>query len=285
MELQQLKYFLKTAEMEHITRASEELHIAQPALTQCIHRLESELGTPLFERKGRNIKLNQDGIDFKKKLEPLIFALENLSEEFKNRRTRHIPPVKIEISAGSDIIGNLLIEFKEKNPEIAFNLTQGKSSGSQISITTSAYDAVLQPEDAVFTEEIFLAVPLSSLFARKPEIDLKDVAGENFIAFAGSKPLRQICDSFCKNAGFTPSVVFESDSPMLIRKLIEGGMGIGFWPAFSWGSFTSTKALLLPVKNSVCKRNLIVHITEEGTQNPHAVKFYTYMISYLRAIN
>lgn len=285
MELQQLKYFLKTAELEHITKASEELHIAQPALTQCIHRLESELGISLFERKGRNIGLNQNGINFKRKLEPLMAALDSLFIEFKNKGSQYIPPVKIEISAGSDIIGNLLIEFKEKNPEITFNLTQGKSSDSQISITTSAYNAVIQPEGAVFTEEIFLAVPIDSPFASKKELDLHDVAGENFIAFAGSKPLRQICDGFCATAGFSPRVVFESDSPILIRKLIEGGMGIGFWPAFSWGSFTSARAVLLPVKNPVCKRNLIVHITEEGTKNPNAVKFYTYMISYLRAIN
>ena len=48
MELTQLKYFLKVAELQHITRASEELHIAQPALTQTIHRLEKELEVPLF---------------------------------------------------------------------------------------------------------------------------------------------------------------------------------------------------------------------------------------------
>ena len=62
MELTQLRYFLKVAELEHITRASEELHIAQPALTQTIHRLESELEIPLFVNKGRNIFLTEYGI-------------------------------------------------------------------------------------------------------------------------------------------------------------------------------------------------------------------------------
>ena len=57
MELTQLRYFLKVAELQHITRASEELHIAQPALTQTIHKLEKELEVPLFGIKGRNIVL------------------------------------------------------------------------------------------------------------------------------------------------------------------------------------------------------------------------------------
>jgi DNA-binding transcriptional LysR family regulator len=55
MELTQLRYFLKVAELQHITRAAEELYIAQPALTQTIHRLENELEVPLFSAKGRNI--------------------------------------------------------------------------------------------------------------------------------------------------------------------------------------------------------------------------------------
>ena len=48
MELTQLRYFLKVAELQHITKAANELYIAQPALTQTIHRLESELEVPLF---------------------------------------------------------------------------------------------------------------------------------------------------------------------------------------------------------------------------------------------
>ena len=61
MELTQLRYFLKVAELQHITRAAEELYIAQPALTQTIHRLENELEVPLFSAKGRNIVLTKYG--------------------------------------------------------------------------------------------------------------------------------------------------------------------------------------------------------------------------------
>ena len=61
MELSQLKYFEIVAKHEHITRAAEELHIAQPSLSKAISRLEAELGVELFDRQGRNIKLNSFG--------------------------------------------------------------------------------------------------------------------------------------------------------------------------------------------------------------------------------
>ena len=78
MELTQLRYFLKVAELEHITRASEELHIAQPALTQTIHRLESELEIPLFVNKGRNIFLTEYGKYFYKRLKRLLTEIYDL---------------------------------------------------------------------------------------------------------------------------------------------------------------------------------------------------------------
>lgn len=56
MELLQLQYFRKVAELEHMTRAAEELRIAQPALSKTISRLEEDLGVPLFDRNGRQIR-------------------------------------------------------------------------------------------------------------------------------------------------------------------------------------------------------------------------------------
>ena len=53
-----MKYFLEMAASQHVTRSAEKLHIAQPALTQAIHRLEKELNVPLFVSRGRNIAVS-----------------------------------------------------------------------------------------------------------------------------------------------------------------------------------------------------------------------------------
>ena len=74
MELLQLRYFLVAAQYQHMTKAAEHLQIAQPALSQAIHRLEAEIGVPLFERKNRSIELNEEGKFLQKRLIPLLRA-------------------------------------------------------------------------------------------------------------------------------------------------------------------------------------------------------------------
>ena len=88
MELLQLRYFLTTAEYQHMTKAAEHLQIAQPALSQAIHRLESELGIPLFERKNRSIELNDAGRLLQKRLIPIISALDRIPGELDRKSTR-----------------------------------------------------------------------------------------------------------------------------------------------------------------------------------------------------
>ena len=64
MNLSQLRYFRKLAEVQHFTRAAEALYITQPALSNSIKQLENELGIPLFEQHGRNVRLTKYGKEF-----------------------------------------------------------------------------------------------------------------------------------------------------------------------------------------------------------------------------
>src|SRR5699024_4179464 len=101
MELLQLRYFLAAAEYQHITRAAEHLQIAQPALSQAIHRLETELGMPLFERKSRSIVLNDAGKLLQKRLLPIMDALDRIPEELQEYRSQTAHTIHLRILAAS----------------------------------------------------------------------------------------------------------------------------------------------------------------------------------------
>lgn len=81
MEIQQFRYFLEAARYENLTKAAEDLHIAQPALSQSIKRLETELGVSLFDRKNHRIELNEQGKLLKKRLIPILESIDNLKDE------------------------------------------------------------------------------------------------------------------------------------------------------------------------------------------------------------
>ena len=64
MDLLELRYFQAVARHQHVSRAAAELRVAQPALSRAIARLEAELGVPLFDRRGRRVRLNRFGAMF-----------------------------------------------------------------------------------------------------------------------------------------------------------------------------------------------------------------------------
>lgn len=77
MELLQIKYFRIIAETENISKATQQLFIAQPSLSQTLKRLEDELGVPLFDRKGKKITLNKAGRIFLKYCDEITASIEN----------------------------------------------------------------------------------------------------------------------------------------------------------------------------------------------------------------
>lgn len=91
MELFQLKYFLTVAQFEHVTKAAESLHVAQPAVSQAIRHLEEELDVSLFDRENHHIALNSNGKYLQNRLLPIMSALDSLPEDLKEASCRTIP--------------------------------------------------------------------------------------------------------------------------------------------------------------------------------------------------
>src|ERR671935_1288427 len=84
MDLLQLHYFRTVARLEHVTRAAEELRVAQPALSRTIARLEAELGVPLFDRLGRRLALNRFGAAFLVRVDRALGELEEARRELQD---------------------------------------------------------------------------------------------------------------------------------------------------------------------------------------------------------
>lgn len=112
MELLQLKYFQTAARLQHISRAADELNVTQPSLSITISRLEDELGVRLFDRKGRNVKLNKAGQAFLDRVNTVFCELESAKEEVQEisgMLSKHISIATTNPRLLSGILTNFLL--------------------------------------------------------------------------------------------------------------------------------------------------------------------------------
>lgn len=282
MELQQLQYFLVAAQYEHITKAANSLHIAQPALSQSIKRLEAELGVKLFDRRKGGITLSASGRLLVEELKPIMQSLDNLPKKLQDTSKKRNQTIHLNVLAASILVTNCIIAYKEKHPEVHFQFVQSQSATDyDLCITATLPRRNPAANQNLLEEDFFLAVPANSKYAAYESIELKEVAGEGFIFMADTRPIRSICDQFCIEAGFKPDIVFESMNFEAVRSLISAGLGVGFWPEYSWESAgRSNNMVLLPITSPECKRDIIITYNKEFSDSPVVEEFYKFLMDY-----
>ncbi len=286
MEINQIRYFLEVAETQHITRSAEKLHIAQPALTQAIHRLEDSLGVPLFAPKGRNIVLTEYGKYLQERLLPIIRQLDQIPGQLLSMANLENETIHLNVLAASSFITEAIIDYKQNRKDLNFHLIQNfQEDISDIEVTTKMFyqpKESLQKNQFVCGEKIFLAVPNKGKFAGRTSVRLEEMMHEGFISLIGSRQFRAICDKFCHHAGFHPHVIFESDNPTAVRNMIAANMGVGFWPEFTWGTIKSKQVLMLEIEDLLCQRDLVVTCSLNKPNNENVLDFFAYLCDFFQ---
>ncbi len=288
MELSQLKYFYEAAKLQHITKAANKLHVAQPALSQAIHRLEAELNVPLFAAKGRNIILTEYGDYLMKKLEPVMDTLEQLPVDLELMANLLNTTIHMNVMSASTIVTSSIIEYKKHTPDINFQLFQHEEESlCDVSISTRLFNEKNEnalDNEYVFTEEIYLAVPNTIKYRNVDAVVLEDFKEADFICLAGSKQFGQICEIYCDHAGFKPRIIFESDNLSAVKNMIAAGLGVGFWPQYSWGALDKEDVLLLPIDSPLCQRDIVVVYNENKSDNSEVRKYFDFLVDYFEAL-
>lgn len=244
MELQQLLYFRKVAELQHFTRAAEALAVSQPALSRAVARLEDELGVRLFEREGRSIRLNRYGQVFLERVGHILQEVEAARHEMADLAGTERGTVALAFlhTLGVRLIPDLLRQFRQEHPQVGFHLGQNASGVLLKQLEAGEIDlclASLVPREDqpamewvnLFSEELYLVVPPDHALAGRGTVALREAAGGDFISLKPSTGLRQISDALCREAGFAPHILFEGEEVATIRGLVQAGFGMALLPA------------------------------------------------------
>ena len=254
-----LKYFQKAAQLQHLTKAAAQLHIAQPSLSRTIRGLEETFGVPLFDRQGRKLVLNAYGKILLKHTNHILLSMDNLYQEIGNICQENDSTVTLSVCAASEIIPGLLKDFQKDYPGTRVQILQYDSASADASKSDLTVFSSITPIDnshctTLLEEEIMLAIPVSNYRAFLPSVSLSSLSTESFISLQPGKNLRTITDFYCYMAGFTPKIDLECDSPGTARDFIRAGLGISFVPSITWRSVAGKNLALVPIESPHCRR-------------------------------
>ena len=276
MELLQIKYFRIIAETENISKAAEQLYIAQPSLSQTLKRLEDELGVTLFDRKGKKIALNKAGRIFLKYCDEITASIENAHLELNELKGSEITDVNIEVRSASLLIPNIIKKIREKDSRVMPHIFQSSCNDSDLKI----YSDITEYSGSaclLMREPMGIVIPESHPLAQKAEIYRKDLEQYCFISLSSECSLYKIISHFCENANFYPNISTYVDSPALMRELLKMDIGAAFVPKYTWSDFFCGGLVFRYVSDMPMER--FVHLAfNENKYKSEAVKKSRYAI-------
>jgi DNA-binding transcriptional LysR family regulator len=245
MELRQLRYFSAVARHRHFTRAADELHVTQSALSQQVRRLEEELGVELLRRETRGVALTAAGEDL------LVRADAILAEAARARADmdahagllRGVARVAAD-AAGTLVLPAALAGFHRLHPGIRIGLREGGAGEVAQLVRTGAVDLGVASLPAGAVPDGVAATPLAEEplhaivapddpLAAGGELDVWALRERPFVLPAPATALREAVVAACEAAGFGPVPLFEVGDPAAVRQLVHAGLGVSLVPA-SW---------------------------------------------------
>lgn len=244
MELRQIEMFVETADRRSITAAAQALFVAQPSVSAQMAALERELGTALFDRLPRGVRLTEAGravlpharqiLRQVAEIRDTIDALEGLQHGrviigTMPTMTTHIIPTVIKV-------------FRERFPGIDLRVVESSASGIleelaahrlDLAVVTNAEGSPQIVAEPLMAEELYAIVPVDDPLAEREEIDLCELKDRPFVVLESGFSLRSTLWEVCSRAGFSPRIAQEMSSIQGIKGLVEIGLGVSIAPRTS----------------------------------------------------
>ncbi len=289
MDIRTIRYFLEVAQEQNITRAAENLHMAQPPLSRQMQLLEEELGVRLFEREKRRLVLTEEGAILKNRGEQIVELLEKTESEIREYRrgvsgTLYIGSVE---GQGPALLAHWIAGFREKYPNVQYNLWNGSSDDATSRLLKGLCDLALIVEP--FDSEALASIHVSSepwsamipgehpLAMREGnEVQLKELVGHPLIIPSRKSRTQEIIGWF-DGIGETPTILCELSHYLNAFELVKHGVGIAIFPQSTGANIESDEVLMKTIVQPEHTADYVLVWDKQRRLSTAAEKFIEYV--------
>ncbi len=234
MELRHLRYFLAVAENCHFRNAAEELLVSQPTLSQQIKDLERELGTPLFERAGRRVRLTQAGTTYREYARRALNVLEegqSVLFEF-DEMLRGKLTVGVVQTVNSYLTPRIVASFVADFPNVLLHMEELSADEIEEGLSTGSLDLGVSFEPSLgsdlrcenlFEEELVLLVHPGHRLAARKRVKVNDLGDERFCLLSKAFCTRRLIEQCFRQAATPCQVAAELNSVAGLIAVTEAG--------------------------------------------------------------
>ncbi|MCR5785978.1 MAG: LysR family transcriptional regulator [Eubacterium sp.] len=293
MELHQLQYFLAVANCGKITDASEMLHVSQSAISMSISRLEKELGANLFEKKGRQLYLTQNGQRFRDLISAAVAEINHAKNEIKKVGIMEpdVISMSVEMPDFSTRFQNLYMEL---NPNVIFKQSMDSTETARYKMQNLRVDFCIAFEP--FNEADIISIPLlnervciqlsqNHPLANRSTVRLEEFKDDVFVSFSPEYSFRLWTDGMCFFAGFRPKICFEVCDTQSLLFILAKRNAVTFITE-------STSEIMgpvldiyqnyvtIPLENNHCRRNVYLCYHKNRIFSPTAQDFIKFAQKY-----
>ncbi|TGD88546.1 LysR family transcriptional regulator [Mycolicibacterium sp. CH28] len=242
MELRQLEYLIAVVEEANFTRAAEREHVAQPAVSAQIARLEREVGQPLLDRTRRQVCLTAAGAAMLPYARAALAAVADARAAVDEVAALIRGSVAIGTVTAHDVdMPGLLAEFHRAHPHVDVTLGTDDTDRLVEGVQSGRLDAAIisvGPDElpdgldgaVVADEPIIGAVSADDEWADRPSITLADLTERAVIALPSGTGIRRQLDNACAAAGLSVRVAIEANTPGALADFAERGLGVAVLP-------------------------------------------------------
>jgi LysR family transcriptional regulator, transcription activator of glutamate synthase operon len=285
MEIRQLRYLVALADERHFTRAAAREHIAQPALSQQIRRLEQEVGLALVERTTRRVTVTEAGKTLVARARRVLSEVDAANAEMQalaGVRAGHVTVGTMHTMGPVDV-SLALAMFHERHPGV--ELTVREQSSEELAemlrddVLDLAFLSVTERMEShglvlhqLVSEELVAVLPHDHPLAGRRRLRMAELADEQFVSYREGARLRELLTSAARQAGFEPQIKLESNESERIRRLVARGMGVAILPQSDADRSAGHLAVAALIEPSL-RRDITLACREGKRLSPAASEF------------